>query len=115
MEAIRRIQTVHNGEVHFQLPKQFWGQEVEIIVLPAPAQTMRLVMPKKSLRGCLNRNYSPKNRTHGKQRRVKNMDALNTAHIAPEWRCLEFLNGHVDIDPKTLYRYVCTDEAKQAA
>lgn len=36
MEAIRNIQTVKNGEVHLQLPQQFWGQEVEIIVLPAP-------------------------------------------------------------------------------
>jgi len=59
MEAIRRIQTVQNGEVYFQLPKQFWGQEVEIIVLPAPAQTMRLVMPKKSLRGCLKHYAKP--------------------------------------------------------
>jgi len=59
MEAIRRIQIVQNGEVHFQLPKQFWGQEVEIIVLPAPAQTMRLVMPKKSLRGCLKHYAKP--------------------------------------------------------
>lgn len=33
MEAIRRIQTVQNGEVHLQLPKQYWGQVVEIIVL----------------------------------------------------------------------------------
>ena len=33
MEAIRSIQTVNNGEIHLQLPKQFWGQEVEIIVL----------------------------------------------------------------------------------
>ena len=59
MEAIRRIQTVQNGEVHFQLPKQFWGQEVEIIVLPAPAQPMRLVMPKKSLRGCFKHYAKP--------------------------------------------------------
>ncbi|WP_347989541.1 hypothetical protein [Methylomonas sp. AM2-LC] len=33
MEAIRNILTVKNGEVHLQLPQQFWGQEVEIIVL----------------------------------------------------------------------------------
>jgi len=40
MEAIREIQTVKNGEVQFQLPKQFWGQEVEIIVLAMrPAAT----------------------------------------------------------------------------
>jgi hypothetical protein len=59
MEAIRKIQTVQNGEVHFQLPKQFWGQEVEIIILPAPAQTMRLVTPEKSLRGCLKHYAQP--------------------------------------------------------
>ena len=30
---------------------------------------------------------------------------VQTAHIDPEWGCLEFLNGQVDIEPKTLYRY----------
>lgn len=59
MEAIRRIQTVQNGEVHFHLPKQFWGQEVEIIVLPAPAQTTPTIAPKKSLRGCLKHYAKP--------------------------------------------------------
>jgi hypothetical protein len=43
------------------------------------------------------------------------VDELHTAHIDPEWGCLEFLNGQVDIDPKTLYRYVCADEVKRAA
>jgi hypothetical protein len=55
MEAIRSIQTVENGEIHLQLPKQFWGQEVEIIVLPAPQQTPPPIPRKKSLRGCLSR------------------------------------------------------------
>ncbi len=36
MEAIRTVQTVKNGEVHLLLPRQFWGREVEVIVLPAP-------------------------------------------------------------------------------
>lgn len=43
------------------------------------------------------------------------VDALSTAHIDPEWGCLEFLNGRVDIDPKTLYRYVQFSEEKWAA
>lgn len=30
---------------------------------------------------------------------------LNTARIDAEWGCLEFKNGSVDIEPKTLYRY----------
>ncbi len=32
-------------------------------------------------------------------------DDLNTARIDEEWGCLEFKNGSVDIEPKTLYRY----------
>lgn len=53
MEAIRNIQTVTNGEVHLQLPQQFWGQEVEIIVLPAPLTTAPSPTHKRSLRGSL--------------------------------------------------------------
>lgn len=30
---------------------------------------------------------------------------VQTARIDPEWGCLEFLHGQVDIEPKTLYRY----------
>ncbi len=30
---------------------------------------------------------------------------LNTARIDSEWGCLEFKNGRVDIEPKTLYRF----------
>ena len=54
MEAIREIQTVKNGKVKLQLPKQFWGQEVEIIVL-AMRQPATQPMAKKSLRGILKR------------------------------------------------------------
>jgi hypothetical protein len=53
MEAIRSIQTVANGEIYLQLPQQFWGREVEIIVLPSPQQAPTFVVPKKSLRGSL--------------------------------------------------------------
>ena len=59
MEAIRHIQTVKNGEIHLQLPQQFWGQEVEIIVLPAPQQNPPLPLQKKSLRGCLKHYAKP--------------------------------------------------------
>ncbi|MDO9048034.1 MAG: hypothetical protein Q7U66_09890 [Methylobacter sp.] len=58
MEAIRKIQTVENGEVHLQLPKQFWGQEVEIIVL-AVRQPVNPPVGKKSLRGTLKRYANP--------------------------------------------------------
>ncbi len=58
MEAIREIQAVKNGEVQLQLPKQFWGQEVEIIVLAMrPAATPS--MGKKSLRGILKHYANP--------------------------------------------------------
>lgn len=59
MEAIRSIQTVANGEIHLQLPKQFWGQEVEIIVLSSPKQAMPPIARKKSLRGSLKRYANP--------------------------------------------------------
>lgn len=36
------------------------------------------------------------------------LEALNTAQIDTEWGCLEFKNGCVDIEPKTLYRYATT-------
>lgn len=42
MEAIRTIQTVENGGVYLQLPKQFWGQAVEIIVLSADRITQKI-------------------------------------------------------------------------
>jgi len=43
------------------------------------------------------------------------MNSLDTGRIDPEWGCLEFLNGGVDIEPKTLYRYACAAEEKRAA
>lgn len=43
------------------------------------------------------------------------LEALDTARIDPEWGCLEFKAGAVDIEPKTLYRYVCTQDSRQAA
>lgn len=57
MEAIRNIQTVMNGEVHLRLPQQFWGQDVEIIVLPAPQPPAQSSTEKRSLRGSL-RSYA---------------------------------------------------------
>jgi hypothetical protein len=53
MEAIRKIQTVENGEVHLQLPRHFWGRDVEIIVLPAPLTASPEPTDKRSLRGRL--------------------------------------------------------------
>lgn len=43
------------------------------------------------------------------------LDSLPTAHLDADWGCLEFLNGQVDIEPKTLYRYVHTAHNKHAA
>lgn len=48
MEAIRSIQTVKNGEIHLQLPKQFWGQEVEIIVLTSPQEASNRSATKRA-------------------------------------------------------------------
>ncbi len=59
MEAIRTIQTVENGEVCLQLPKQFWGQEVEIIILSAPQEGPQRAANRKSLRGCLKQYAKP--------------------------------------------------------
>ena len=59
MEAIRTIQTVENGEINLQLPKQFWDQQVEIIVLTAPQEGSQRVVPNKSLRGCLKQYAKP--------------------------------------------------------
>lgn len=58
MEAIREIKMVKNGEVHLQLPKQFWGKEVEVIVLAMQQPAMPPVS-KKSLRGSLKRYANP--------------------------------------------------------
>jgi hypothetical protein len=43
------------------------------------------------------------------------MDAVQTAHLNSEWGCLEFKNGMVDIEPKTLYRYAKNHTVKLAA
>ena len=32
-------------------------------------------------------------------------EQLKTAHLDPEWGCLEFRDGEVDIEPRTLYRF----------
>ena len=33
------------------------------------------------------------------------LEQLNTARIDTEWGCLEFNDGQVDIEPKTLYQF----------
>ena len=43
------------------------------------------------------------------------LSEVQTARIDPEWGCLEFLHGRVDIEPKTLYRYADFVENKRAA
>ena len=43
------------------------------------------------------------------------LDALNTARIDPEWGCLEFDGGRVDIEPKTLYRFATAKHYKDVA
>ncbi|MCQ8103461.1 DUF2442 domain-containing protein [Methylomonas sp. SURF-2] len=42
-------------------------------------------------------------------------DALQTARIDPDWGCLEFNQGAADIEPKTLYRFVCEACQQEAA
>jgi hypothetical protein len=42
-------------------------------------------------------------------------DALHTARIDPDWGCLEFNHGAADIEPKTLYRFVCEACQQEAA
>jgi hypothetical protein len=59
MQAIRKIQTVENGELRVQLPPQFWGQQVEIIVLSTPQQEQEGHPRKPSLRGCLHHYANP--------------------------------------------------------
>jgi hypothetical protein len=43
------------------------------------------------------------------------LDALNTARIGPEWGCLEFNDGSVDIEPKTLYRFATAGHYEEVA
>jgi hypothetical protein len=59
MEAIRNIQTVKNGEIHLKLPRQFWGREVEIIVLAASPPILQSPTDKKSLCGSLKSYANP--------------------------------------------------------
>jgi len=35
------------------------------------------------------------------------IEQIKTAQINAEWGCLEFNDGRVDIEPKTLYSYAC--------
>lgn len=41
-----------------------------------------------------------------------NLNDLKTARINPEWKCLEFKNGMVDIEPKTLYHYAIKNSSE---
>jgi hypothetical protein len=43
------------------------------------------------------------------------VDELNTARIDPEWGCLEFNEGKVDIEPKTVYRFATDNPYKEVA
>lgn len=47
--------------------------------------------------------------------RYVTVDSLGTARLDQDWGCLEFLSGGVDIEPKTLYRYVRTAQDTRAA
>ncbi|MCP4398526.1 MAG: hypothetical protein GY801_14675 [bacterium] len=58
MEAIRKIQTVREGQVSVRLPAQFWNQQVEIIILSVSRQHDD-IPSKKSLRGCLHQYANP--------------------------------------------------------
>jgi hypothetical protein len=58
MNALRTVQQVHDGQIHLHLPKQFWGQQVEIIVLSAVQQEDRQEAAA-SLRGCLRQYADP--------------------------------------------------------
>nr|VFK12382.1 MAG: Protein of unknown function (DUF2442) [Candidatus Kentron sp. LPFa] len=40
---------------------------------------------------------------------------LASARIDPDWGCLEFRNGAVDIEPTTLYRYAANHRDSQTA
>lgn len=58
MNALRTQQQVQDGQIHLHLPKQFWGQQVEIIVL-AVAQHEGRKESGTSLRGCLRHCADP--------------------------------------------------------
>ncbi len=42
------------------------------------------------------------------------LDELDSARIDPDWGCLEFKNGMVDIEPKTLYQFVSSGHCQAA-
>lgn len=78
MNALRTVQQVHDGQIHLHLPKQFWGQQVEIIVLSAAQQEERQEAAT-SQRGCL-RQYAidanhPQSLCHS-ERREKSQSVL---------------------------------------
>ena len=58
MRAIREIQTVEQGKIMLSLPPTFWGQQVEIIILPVQQHDQK-PSQKKSLRGCLRQYAKP--------------------------------------------------------
>lgn len=58
MNALRTLKQVQNGQIHLHLPKQFWGQQVEIIVLSV-AQEEKRKEAGTSLRGCLRQYANP--------------------------------------------------------
>jgi len=43
------------------------------------------------------------------------LDALNSARIDTEWGCLEFNDGKIDIEPKTLYEFATANHHKEVA
>lgn len=62
--AIREIRTVEQGEIKLNLPKIFWGQEVEIIILTVENKGQQKEQEKKNLRknslkGCLQKYAKP--------------------------------------------------------
>ena len=40
---------------------------------------------------------------------------LVSARIDPDWGCLEFGNGNIDVDPVTLYRYATNHSDSKSA
>lgn len=55
MEVIRTVQTVENGRILLNLPSEFSGREVEVIVLTKEPTKQK----KKSLRGALQKYARP--------------------------------------------------------
>jgi len=55
-QAIREIRIVENGRIAIDLPEAFWGQKIEIIILPLPDEKP---CRKKSMYGCLQHYANP--------------------------------------------------------